>query len=416
MLRLCLCMLTGVALGLMGVASPVRGEESPQWRGVDRTGVSKEAGLLAKWPDGGPKVRWKKTDLGTGYSSPSVSQGRVYLQTTRDTQEFALALDEKTGDQVWSVEIGKVGENRGPQYPGTRSTPTVDGDHLYVLASDGQLSCLQAKDGKSVWSRNLMTEFQGKPGLWAYTESVLVDGDVVVCTPGGEAASLAALNKKTGATLWQAVVPEGGTAEYASIMVLGKGDDRQYVTSVRRGLVGVRARDGKFLWVYEKTIDPGANIITPVIGGNRIFSAGGRTMGGTVQVAAEGDGAAARELYLDKKLAVGLGGAVLLDGKLYGTTGQAMFCADFETGKIHWTERALGAASICAAGGKLYVRGHKGAEVALVEPSPEGYREISKLTQPDRSSTDAWPYPVVSNGGLYLRDQQTLVCFDVSGK
>ncbi len=415
MLRFGLCLVSGLVLGLVGSVSATRGEESPQWRGVDRTGVSKEAGLLAKWPEGGPKVRWKKTDLGTGYSSPSVAQGRVCLQTTRDGKEFALALDEKTGDQLWSVEIGKVGENKGPQYPGTRSTPTVDGDHLYVLASDGQLSCLQAKDGKSVWSRNLMSEFDGKPGLWAYTESVLVDGDAVVCTPGGETASLAALNKKTGATLWQAVVPEGGTAEYASIMVLGKGDDRQYVTSVRRGLVGVRARDGKFLWVYEKTIDPGANIITPVIAGNRIFSAGGRTMGGTVQLAAEGDTVAARELYLDKKLAVGLGGAVLLDGKLYGTTGQAMFCADFETGKLLWTERALGAASICAAGGKLYVRGHKGGEVALVEPSPEGYREISKLTQPDRSSTDAWPYPVVSNGGLYLRDQQTLVCFDVRG-
>jgi len=413
--RCWLPLLTGIVICLGGALPGARGEESPQWRGRDRSGVSQESGLLAKWPEGGPKVRWKKTDLGTGYSTPSVAGGRVYVQTTRDNVEFAVALDEKTGDQAWSVEIGKVGENKGPQYPGTRSTPTVDGDHLYVLASDGQLSCLQAKDGKSVWTRNLATEFEGKPGLWAYTESVLVDGDAVVCTPGGEKASLAALNKKTGATLWQAVVPEGGTAEYASIMVLGKGDNRQYVTSVRRGLVGVRARDGKFLWVYEKTIDPGANIITPVIGGDRIFSAGGRTMGGTVQVAAEGHGAAARELYLDKKLAVGLGGAVLLDGKLFGTTGQAMFCADFESGKVLWTERALGAASICAAGGKLYVRGHKGAEVALVEPSAEGYREISRVTQPDASGKDAWTYPVVANGGLFLRDQNTLVCFEVRG-
>ena len=396
-------------------ASLAWAEDWPQWRGPARTGISAEKGLLEKWSEEGPTVRWKRTDIGTGYSSPAIAGGRVYLQTTREGDEFAVALDEQTGKDVWSTRIGKVGENRGPQYPGTRSTPTLDAGHLYCLASAGELVCLSAADGKPVWTRNLATEFEGKPGLWAYTESVLVDGDAVVCTPGGETASLAALNKKTGATLWQAVVPEGGTAEYASIMVLGKGDDRQYVTSVRRGLVGVRAKDGKFLWVYEKTIDPGANIITPVIAGNRIFSAGGRTMGGTVQVAAEGDGAAARELYLDKKLAVGLGGAVLLDGKLYGTTGQAMFCADFETGKVLWTERALGAASICAAGGKLYVRGHKGGEVALVEPSPEGYREISKLTQPDRSSTDAWPYPVVSNGGLYLRDQQTLVCFDVRG-
>lgn len=407
---------TSLALLILASSRLLFAADSPQWRGPDRTGVSREKGLLQEWPADGPAVRWKLSDIGTGYSSPAVAGGRVYLQTTKDADEFTLALDEKTGQQVWSTRIGGVGRNQGPQYPGTRSTPTVDGDRIYSLASDGELVCLSAADGKAVWSRNIQKDFEGKPGLWAYTESVLIDGDTLVCTPGGEKASLAALNKKTGQTLWTSVVPEGGSAEYSSIMIMGSGDSKQYVTFVRKGLVGVNAKTGKFLWIFEKTIDQGANIITPVISGSKVFSAGGRSVGGTVEIQTQGESATARELYTAKALSVGLGGAVLVDGKLYGTTGQAMFCADFETGKVLWSERALGAASITYADGRLYVRGHQNGDVALVEPSTEGYKEKGKLQQPDRSSTQAWPYPVVANGGLYVRDQGTLVCYDVKAK
>lgn len=405
-----------VAALCLGFSMAAWGADSPQWRGPDRTGVSKETGLLKEWPADGPTIRWTAKDIGTGYSSPAIARGRVYLQTTRDDSEFALVLDEQTGKEVWKVEIGKVGVNRGPQYPGTRSTPTVDGDHIYCLASDGELSCLKAADGKKVWSRNLAKDFGGQPGLWAYTESVLIDGDTLVCTPGGETASLAALNKKTGETIWKSVVPEGGTAEYASIMIQGSGETKEYVTFVRRGLVGVDAKTGKFLWIFEKTIDQGANIITPVIQGSKIFSAGGRTLGGTVELQVTGDTVTPKELYTAKALSVGLGGAVLVDGQLYGCTGQAMFCADFETGKVHWSERALGAASLTFADGRLYVRGHNSGEVALVEPSAEGYKEKGRLKQVERSSTPAWPYPVVANGGLYVRDQGVLVCYDVKSK
>lgn len=394
-------------------ASLAWAEDWPQWRGPARTGISAEKGLLEKWSEEGPTVRWKRTDIGTGYSSPAIAGGRVYLQTTREGDEFAVALDEQTGKDVWSTRIGKVGENRGPQYPGTRSTPTLDAGHLYCLASAGELVCLSAADGKPVWTRNLATEFEGKPGLWAYTESVLVDGDLVVCTPGGTKASLAALDKKTGKTVWEASVPDGGSAEYASIMTFGTGDDKQYVTFVRRGLVGVSAKTGKFLWAFEKTIDPGANIITPVLEGNRIFSAGGRTAGGTIEIVADGGNFTPREVYLAKALSVGLGGVVLHEGHLYGTTGQSMFCANFKTGEILWTERALGAASLALADGKLYVRGHQSGDVALVSPNPKGYTEISRLKQPERSSSPAWPHPVVANAGLYLRDQATLVCYEL---
>lgn len=412
MLRLISTMIVTLTLNTLATAA-----DWPQWRGPDRNGVSKETGLLQEWPQGGPALRWKAADIGTGYSSPAIVRGRVYLQTTRDSEEQALALDEKSGNKVWSMAIGKVGANRGPQYPGTRSTPTVDGDSVYCLASNGELVALAAADGKVKWQKQLRNDFAGQPGNWAYSESVLIDGDALVCTPGGDEAPVVALNKHTGNTVWKAEdVPDMGTAEYASLMILDDGKSKQYVTFLRKGIVAVDAKTGKFLWRYDRTIDQGANILTPVVSRNRVFSAGSRSAGGTVELKAEGDGFAPQELYHDRGLSASIGGAVLVDGALYGTSPQAMFCADFATGKIHWTERALGNASLCYADGRLYVRGHQSGDVALVEPSLEGFREKGRIQQPDRSPTQAWPHPVVANGGLYLRDQGVLLCYDVSRK
>lgn len=387
----------------------------PQWRGPDRTGISKDTGLLKEWPKEGPILRWKATDIGTGYSSPAVAKGRVYLQTTRGNDEFALALDEKMGKQVWSTPIGKVGKNQGPQYPGTRATPTVDGDRLYCLASDGELNCLNI-EGKVVWHKNLARDFAGKVGYWVYSESVLIDGDLVICTPGGSEATLVALNKKTGETAWKGVVPGGGIADYASIMPVEAGGRRQYVQFLREGVVGVDAKTGKFLWRYDRTVDPGANILTPVVQDDKVFTSGSRTGGGLVRLAAEGDGVKASEVYFDKVIAPGIGGAVLVDGYLYGTFGPSLFCAEFISGRIKWTNRSVGAASVCFADGRLYVRGYNTGEIALVESSSEGYKESGRFKQPERSKIQAWPHPIVANGGLYLRDQGLLLCFDVSEK
>lgn len=396
----------------VAMASLAVADDWPQWRGPERTGISEEKGLLQQWPADGPALRWKATDIGTGYSSPAVVGGRVYVQTTREKKEYTLALDEKTGKEVWSVEIGEVGVNRGPQYPGTRSTPTIVGDRIYCLASAGELVCLQAADGKSVWKAHLQKDFAGEPGMWAYSESVLVDGDLVICTPGGNSASLAALKKDTGEVVWKSAVPDAGTAEYASIMRADDGKVQQYIQFLRSGIVGVEAKTGKFLWKYGKTVDQGANILTPVVSGKRVFSAGSRTGGGAVELV---PGANPKELFFDRGLGSGIGGAVLVDGHLYGT-GQVLFCADFNTGKTLWSNRSVGAASLCYADGRLYVRGHNTGEVAIVEASPKEYVEVGRLKQPDRSQSPAWPHPVVANGGLYLRDHGVLLCYEVQAQ
>ncbi len=396
----------------LGFAALACAADWPQWRGPERTGVSQETGLLQEWPESGPGLRWK-AEIGGGYSSPAVVAGRVFLQTTQDNDEFAVALDEKTGQALWQAAIGKVGKNRGPQYPGTRSTPTLDGDRLYCLASDGELVCLEKADGKVHWRRHLKTDFEGRDGNWAYSESVLIDGNTLVCTPGGAVAALAALDKSTGDVLWKSVVPDGDNAEYASIMIVGTGAAKQYVTFLRKGVVGVDAATGKFLWRYDHTIDPGANIMTPIVVGDRVFSSGSRTGGGLIELHKTDDGISATELYFSKNLGSGIGGVVLVDGNLYGTTNSVMFCAEFATGKVLWTDRGVGPASICYADHRLYVRGHTSDAMALVEATPAGYSEKGRFQQPDRAKSPAWPHPVVANGGLYLRDQGNLLCYQV---
>jgi outer membrane protein assembly factor BamB len=389
----------------------------PQWRGPDRNGVSKETGLLKHWPEGGPKLRWKTDDIGAGYSTPIVVAGRVYVQSTRGDKEVCLALDEQTGKPVWSVEIGGVGQNRGPQYPGTRASPTFDDGKLYCLASDGDLSCRAAADGKEIWRKNMVRDLGGKVGYWAYSESVLVDKDHVICTPGGESAVLAALNKNTGEVVWKTPLPDGDIADYASVMAVDGGGHKQYVGFLRKGLIGVDAATGKFLWRYTKTIDSpgaptGANILTPVVLGNRVFSSGSRSGGALVELIPDGDGVAVKEIYFNQTLSPSIGGAVLVDGHLYGTSGATIFCANFATGEVKWKERSVGAASLCYADGRIYARGFD-KDVALIEATPEAYREHGRFSPPERSKIKAWPHPIVANGGLYLRDQGVLQCYEV---
>lgn len=416
-----------LAGAVVGVCSTLASAADwPQWRGPDRTGISADTGLRKEWPKDGPPLRWKATAIGTGYSTPIVVKGRVYLQTTTGDDEFVLALDEKTGNQVWKQPLGKVGVNRGPNYPGSRSTPTFDGDKLYCLASDGQLRCLEAAGGTSVWTKHLVTDFGGRVGSekmsWAYSESVLVDGDAVVCTPGGDAATLLALNKKTGEVIWKSALPGSDAADYASIMPVDGPGGKEYVQFLRKGVAGVDAKTGKFLWRYAKTAHYGANMLTPVVQKNKVFTGG--QGGGLVELSADGDGVKATEIYFQQAPAVGIGGAVLHDGHLYGANNGSLLCVEFATGKVKWQESSVSPCSVCLADGRLYARQHKDGTVVLVDPSPEAYREKGRfkpkdgeqMSDADRKNKLAWPHPIVANGSLYLRDQDFLACYDVKAK
>jgi outer membrane protein assembly factor BamB len=391
----------------------------PQWRGPNRDGLSPETGLMKQWPKSGPKLAWQLTDIGSGYSTPSVVGDRLFIMGNQGMDnEYVLALDAKEGKTVWKTRVGKVGPNT-PQmpYPAARSTPTVDGAVLYALGSDGDLVCLETATGKMQWQKNLRTEFGGKPGQWAYSESPLIDGDVLVCTPGGDKATLVAVNKKGGDVIWTCPVPGGDQAGYASVVIAEAGGVRQYVQFVQKGVVGVEAKTGKFLWRYDRTGRGPANIPTPVTQGDLVYSGQSRTGGGLVRIKPDNGGFKAEEVYFERGLPFSIGGAVLVGGYLYGTTAEGLVCVDFATGKVRWKDPCVGAASLCCADGRLYVHGESG-ETALVEATPDEYREKGRFAPPaqpkrERRMEKAWAYPVVANGRLYLRDLNVLWCYDI---
>jgi outer membrane protein assembly factor BamB len=392
----------------------------PQWRGPKRDGISTEDGLLQQWPAEGPKLVWQLTDIGDGYSTPAVVGERIYLISNEGLDnEFVQALDVEDGEQIWAQRLGNVGNpEQQPPYPGARSTPTIDGELMYALGSDGDLVCLETETGNVRWRKNLRSDFGGKYGEWAYSESPLVDGDVVVCTPGGEEATLVALNKINGELVRKYPVPGGDEAGYASIVVANIGGVKQYVQFLQKGVVGVDANSGQFLWRYERTAQGSpANIPTPIVRDNYVYTASGRAGGGLIEVTSNNGKFEAKEIYFDRKYPTAIGGAVLVEDYLYGTSGPNMVCVEFKTGDITWTEeRGVAPASICYADGRLYLHGEKTGELALVDATPEEYRERGRFTppnQPDRGRSQAWAYPVVADGRLYVHDWGTLWCYDV---
>lgn len=410
----------GVLAGCLALLGTSRASAAdwPQWRGPQRNGVSAEKGLLKAWPKEGPRLLWQVKGIGQGYSTPAVAGERIYLLGNRGLdEEFVQALSIKDGKPIWSTRIGKVGNpDQQPAYPGTRSTPTVDGALLYALGSDGDLACLEARTGKVRWQKNLRSEFGGQPGVWAYSESPLVDGDLLVCTPGGSEATLLALNKKTGAVIWKSAVPGGDQAAYASPIVVTVDGVRQYVQFLQHGVVGVDARSGRFLWRYDRTAQGSpANIPTPVAHDGYVYTASGRGGGGLVRLKRHQETMNVEPVYQAMRLPNNIGGAVRVGGHLYGTAGTALVCVEFATGTVKWSDRGVGPGAVLYADGHLYVHGENG-DLALVEATPEAYREKGRFTppdQPERGRSRAWTYPVVANGRLYIRDMDTLRCYDI---
>jgi outer membrane protein assembly factor BamB len=400
-------------------------EDWPQWQGPDRNAISKERGLLQEWPKDGPPLAWRLKGLGGGDSAPSIAAGRIFGMGNRGDDEVVWALSEKDGKELWSARLGPAFKQQVPQgKEGPGCTPTVDGELLYVEGLAGNLACLQVKDGRIVWQLNLQTDFGGQIPTWSYRESPLVDGDKVICTPGGEDATLLALDKLTGKTIWKSQVPGSPKPAYASAIAIEFDGQREYVQVTQKALVGIAATDGKFLWRYDRCANAhGINCSTPIYQDGKVFAASAYGAGGGLVKLSkdENGGVKAEEVYFSRKMQNHHGGMILLDGALYGANGGneggALVCLEFKTGNVLWDERddpdhRAPKGAIALADGRLYYRTEKGA-VLLIEANPKEYVERGRFDQPDRSSQPAWSHPVIANGKLYLRDQDLLLCYDV---
>ncbi len=393
----------------------------PQWRGPNRDGISAEQNLLTQWPEEGPSVAWKGTGLGEGFSSVSVAGDRVYTMGDLDDGCYLFGLDRSNGKTVWKTKVGRTGGN----YKGPRCTPTVDGDRVYALGQFGDLLCCNSKSGDIVWQKSLPGDFGGRSGGWNYTESPLVDGEKLVCTPGGGDATMVALHKQTGDVIWKGQTEEGERAGYASAVVAEIGGVRQYVQLLSQGGASFAADDGRLLWRYgdrdNRFAGNTANIPTPIVHGDRIFFAAGYGRGGgMVQATKDGDKFDVEELWWERDLNNKHGGVIWVGDYLYGDRDDrgTPWCADARNGDVVWQSRSeaggSGSAAVTFADGRLYWRFQNGV-VVLAPATPEGYREVSSFKIPD-SDEPSWPHPVVVDGRLYLRDQDTLWCYDVQAK
>ncbi|MBL9095223.1 MAG: PQQ-like beta-propeller repeat protein [Planctomycetaceae bacterium] len=387
-------------------------DDWPGWRGPQRNGISREAGLLKSWPAEGPKLAWKATGLGEGFSTPSVVGRSLYTMGNRDGQELVLAVDvNRSGKTLWAAPIGPV-RHAGAGYPGPRSSPTYDDGKLYCLGLNGDLLCLDAANGSVLWRVDLVAEYGGKIPTWGYSESPLVDGPWVVCTPGGDKATLTALDKTTGRQAWGTAF--GDRAGYSSIVAAEIDGEKQYVQFTATGVVGVAAADGRLRWRYDRPANGTANCSTPVVAGNRVFAASGYgTGGGAVDVKKTASEFAADEAYFTKEMKNHHGGLILVDGLLYGSDDPGILtCVEYATGKSLWRERAAGKCSLVYFDGHLIARSEKGP-VSLVKVSAEKAEIVGSFEQPERSEKPSWPHPVVADGRLYLRDQDVLLCYEL---
>lgn len=440
-----------VLLNLTAFAGSPESFDWPQWQGPDRNAVSTETGLLQKWPEDGPPVAWRIEGLGGGYGAPAITGGRIFGMSNRGDEEVAWCLSEVDGKELWTTHLGPAqteGMPQGKEGPGC--TPTIDGDRLYVLGLGGALVCMKVLDGDILWRRSLTDDFGGRIPTWRYNESPLIDGNRLVCTPGGEEVTLVALDKSTGDTIWKSHVPDGADsgsgpaaeppdrgrrgpgrgprgfnrsgAAYASAIAVDFDGVRQYVQLTAKTLVGVAASDGKVLWRYDRPANRmGINCSTPLCHNDLIFAASAYGAGGgLVKLNKDANGTiGAEEVYFTSKMQNHHGGMILWDGCLYGANGGNgggfLTCLDFQSGDVLWIERNVPKGSLAMADERLYYRTEKGT-VILIEPNRERYVELGRFEQPDRSKSPAWTHPVIANGKLYVRDQDLLFCYALKPK
>ena len=409
-------------LSWLGLVSVATGDDWPQWRGSARNGMSAETGLLQSWPEGGPPLAWKASGLGAGFSSLAVAGGRVFTMGDQDESQYVIALDE-SGRHLWKQKIGPAWEDR---YAGPRGTPTLDGDRLFAVGTEGDLVCLDTATGQVTWQRSLTQDFDGQMmSRWKFSESPLVDGDRLVVTPGGPEAALVALDKRSSKEIWRSRIPDLGPngkdgAAYSSVVVSQGAGVRQYVQLMGRGVVGVDAGTGEFLWGYNRVANGTANVSTPIIHGDYVFASTGYGTGSALlRLRRTSGGLEAEEVYFleAKTLQNHHGGMILHQGHVYAGTGHNRgfpICLEMLSGKVKWgpvRNAGKNSAAISYADGHLYFR-YQNGWMLLLEVTSEGYREKGSFLIPEVRHP-SWSHPVISGGKLYLREQDQLSVYDI---
>ena len=407
-------------------------QDWPQWRGPNRDGVSKETGLNLDWTSKKPEVKWVFRESGFGYSSPTIVGTTLYCQGGSNGKDFAFALDVNTGKLKWKQDLGDEYVDPGRRGNGPRGSVSVDGDKLYLVRGGGQIHCLSATDGKMIWQKGFKEDFGGKlmsGNNWGFSESPLVDRNLVICTPGGDDGSMVALDKNTGNVVWRSKEWTDASG-FSSANIIEIGGIRQYVQLASKGVAGISAKDGKLLWHIEFPTPrrSPAVISTPIINDNFVYVTSGYNDGCMyISLTKEGEGIKADTIYTNKVVSNKHGGIALINGYIYGHSesgGSSWVCQNVKTGELVWSQKnqeigANGNGSLFATGDRMLCFDEKKGLLVVAGATPDGWKEYGRMEIPERISEDpsmdkaTWTHPIIAGGNLYLRDHDLLFCFDL---
>lgn len=390
------------------LVTAVFSQEFAQWRGVNRDGIYNESGLLKQWTENGPKLLWHFDELGEGYSSATVTRNSIYISGTLDGMGVIFSFDHN-GKLNWKTEYGKEWVE---SYPGARSTPLFVDGRLYIMSGFGLVVCLSADKGNISWAVNLMTEYDGQNIKWGVTDNLLVEGNNLYCTPGGIEANVIALDKNTGKMIWKSK-GNGEISAYCSPLVVNLPKRKLFVTHTSNSIIGLDAVDGKMLWKFNHINTYAIHPNTPIYSNGKLFCFSGYGQGG-VMLKLSDDGSSVTEQWRSTNFDNQMGGAVLVNGKLYGSghKSRSWFSLDWETGKELYSEKITDNGNIIFADGMLYCYGDKG-EIALVQPTDSGFKKVSSFKVP-YGSNQHWAHLVIDNKKLYVRHGTSLMVYSLT--
>lgn len=383
-------------------------QQPTTWRGPSANGVYEASNLLQSWPADGPEILWSFDGLGEGYSSPAFANGKIYCSGMIDGMGYIFVLDQK-GKEISRMEYGKEFTE---SYSGARSTPTVVGDLIYMLSGNGILVCLDANKGTQKWSKNLFKDFDGKNITWGITESVVVDGDVVYCSPGGKTNNVVALNRFNGDLIWSCK-GLGELSAYCTPLLVKLPNRKLLVNMMANHIIGIDASTGKLLWSQEQTNRWSVHANTPIYYDNAIFCFSGYGQGG-IKLNLSADGSSISKAWFASSFDSRMGGAVILKGYVYGSgdADRSWQCLDFASGKQMYSSTEIGKGAVIAVGSKLICYSERG-ELAFVDANPKEFKVLSK-TRVSLGTAQHWAHPVANNGILYVRHGNTLIAYKIS--
>ena len=403
-----------VSIFIFSTMALIFADDWPQFRGTNRDGISEETGLLKSWPEGGPTMLWSFEGIGTGWGSTSIANGIVYVVGSIDKIETVTAID-LNGKKIWQTPVG---DRWSKSFPDTRTTPTVDGNYLYINTGLGNVACLELKSGKIKWQVQTVEKFKGEYDRWGIAEAPLIVDKMVIATPGGPDASIVALDKTNGNTIWTSKgLSDKGS--YCSPILVKRGSKKIIVSMLENHFVGIDAANGNLLWkdVFKeyqegKEINP----VSPVYRDGNIYTTSGYDDGGAMYELSA-DGLSITRKWVDPTLDVHIGGVVVLDGTIYGSSWEgnrdgSWIALDWNTGKVNYEQKWINKGEIIYADGKLYLYEEKSGTVALANPNPKKFDIVSSFQAP-LGEGQHWAHPAISDGRLYIRHGDAIMVYDI---